>query len=158
MRAGLALLAVQEEASCKGWQHCWLRHGLRASRKPRIVGAAEWAATIRTDCEPEQLVTRHAGGFLQSLSPEDREAIQVLASTGSAAIFIQDTTWNSMCRKVFRTSRGHFGIGPRIMKTGDVCAVVPGSVYPLVLRKRGDGYRVVGPALLYGFMNGEAVS
>lgn len=116
----------------------------------------------RADCAAyllkfEEIKTRRdTGGFLQSLSSEDRETIQVLASSGSAAIFIQDTTWNSMCRKVFRTSRGHFGIGPRIMKTGDVCVVVPGSVYPLVLRKRGDGYRVVGPALLYGFMNGEA--
>ena len=79
-----------------------------------------------------------------------------MAARGSAHQFVQDMTWTSMCRKVFRTAKGHIGLGPRIMKEGDLCVVLLGAVYPMVLR-RCDGYfQLVGPALLYGFMNDEA--
>ncbi|ETS84747.1 hypothetical protein PFICI_02772 [Pestalotiopsis fici W106-1] len=139
---------------------CVLTGAMRLD-KGAATGEPMWQQ--RADCAAyllkfEEIKTRrNKGGFLQSLSPEDREAFQASASSGSAAIFIQEATWNSMCRNVFRTSKGSFGIGPRIMKTGDLCAIVPGSVYPLILRKWGDQHRLVGPALLYGFMNGEAL-
>jgi hypothetical protein len=80
----------------------------------------------------------------------------MMAARGSADQFVQDMTWTSMCRKVFRTAKGHIGLGPRIMKEGDLCVVVLGAVYPMVLRKCDGYFQLVGPALLYGFMNGEA--
>lgn len=61
-----------------------------------------------------------------------------------------------MCRKVFRTSDGHIGLGHRTMREGDVRVVLQGSIYPMVLRRCGDYFELVGPALLYGFMNEEA--
>ena len=94
--------------------------------------------------------------FFGSLSVEDKAIIQTMAASGSAHQFIQDMTWTSMCRKVFRTSKGHIGLGPRIMKEGDVCVVIAGTVYPLVLRRCSNYFQLVGPALMYGFMNGEA--
>jgi hypothetical protein len=98
----------------------------------------------------------HSDRFFASLSPEEKALVQTMAARGSADQFVQDMTWTSMCRKVFRTAKGHIGLGPRIMKEGDLCVVVLGAVYPMVLR-RCDGYfQLVGPALLYGFMNGEA--
>ncbi|KAK9421276.1 putative Heterokaryon incompatibility domain-containing protein [Seiridium unicorne] len=99
----------------------------------------------------------HTSGLLHSLQPEERVAFEELASTGSAAQFIQDMTWTSMCRKVFRTPKGHFGLGPRIMEKGDICVIVFGSVYPLILRKHNEHYQLVGPALLHGYMNQEAI-
>ncbi|KAI0129592.1 heterokaryon incompatibility protein [Xylariales sp. AK1849] len=95
-------------------------------------------------------------GFLDSLQPGEKSAVEKLASGGSADQFVQDVTWTSMCRRVFRTAKGHIGLGPRTMRKDDVCAVVLGSIYPLVLRKHGDRYQLVGPALLYGFMDHEA--
>jgi hypothetical protein len=98
----------------------------------------------------------HSDRFFTSLSPEEKALVQTMAARGSAHQFVQDMTWTSMCRKVFRTAKGHIGLGPRIMREGDVCVVLLGAVYPMVLR-RCDGYfQLVGPALLYGFMNGEA--
>jgi len=98
----------------------------------------------------------HSDRLFASLSPEEKALVQTMAARGSAHQFVQDMTWTSMCRKVFRTAKGHIGLGPRIMKEGDLCVVVLGAVYPMVLR-RCDGYfQLVGPALLYGFMNGEA--
>lgn len=94
--------------------------------------------------------------FFTSLSPEEKSLIQTMASTGSAHQFIQDMTWTSMCRKIFRTSKGHIGLGPRIIKEGDVCVVILGAVYPMILRACGEQFQLIGPALVYGFMNGEA--
>ena len=74
---------------------------------------------------------------------------------GSVHQFVQDMTRTSMCRKVFRTAKGHVGLGHRTMKRGDVCAVLPGAVFPLVLRQCNKHFQLVGPALIYGFMNGE---
>ena len=98
----------------------------------------------------------HLDGFFASLSPEDKALIQTMAARGSAHQFVQDMTWTSMCRKVFRTAKGHIGLGPRIMKGGDFCVVFRGAVYPMVLRRCDSYFQFVGPALLYGFMNGEA--
>jgi hypothetical protein len=98
----------------------------------------------------------HPGGFLASLSPEDKTFLQTMATRGSAHQFVQDMTWTSMCRKIFRTAKGSIGLGPRIMKDGDLCVVLLGAVYPMVLRRSEDFFELIGPALLYGFMNGEA--
>lgn len=98
----------------------------------------------------------HLGGYLASLSAEDRLSIQEMATRGSAHQFVQDMTWTSMCRKVFRTAKGHIGLGPRIMRQADLCVVLPGAVFPMILRKCDDYFQLVGPALVYGFMNCEA--
>ncbi|KAN0079145.1 Heterokaryon incompatibility protein (HET) domain containing protein [Elaphomyces granulatus] len=101
--------------------------------------------------------SNYTGGFMASLSSRDREWIESLAETGSAGQFIQDMTWTCMCRKVFQTAKGHIGLGPRTVKEGDVCVVLRGAVYPMILRGCDGYFELVGPALLYGFMNGEVV-
>jgi hypothetical protein len=98
----------------------------------------------------------HSNSFFASLSLEEKAVIRNMGARGSAHQFVQDMTWNSMCRRIFRTAKGHFGLGPRIMKEGDICAVIRGAVYPMVMRKCNDRFQLVGPALIYGYMNGEA--
>ncbi len=100
----------------------------------------------------------HSDGFLASLTPEDKKLVHSMAARGSEHQFVQDMTWTSMCRKVFRTSEGHIGLGPRIMRQGDICVVLLGAVYPMVLRASGEFFELIGPALVYGFMNGQAES
>lgn len=97
----------------------------------------------------------HLNGFLASLSSEENALVQKMAAQGSSHQFIQDMTWTSMCRRVFRTSKGYFGLGPRIMRKDDICVVLLGAAYPMVLRRSEDYFQLVGPALIYGFMNGE---
>ncbi|TVY82068.1 Heterokaryon incompatibility protein 6 OR allele [Lachnellula suecica] len=94
--------------------------------------------------------------FFASLSRDERTVVQAMAIKGTASQFVQDMTWRSMCRKVFRTVDGHFGLGPRTMKEGDICVTILGAVYPIVMRRREDCFELVGPSLLHGFMNGEA--
>ena len=102
------------------------------------------------------LPSNNTDRFMASLSTRDRSWLESLAEQGSTSQFIQDMTWTSMCRKVFRTSGGHIGLGHRTMREDDVCVVLQGSVYPMVLRRCGHYFELVGPSLLYGFMNGEA--
>jgi hypothetical protein len=43
------------------------------------------------------------------------------------------------------------------MRTGDICAILSGAVYPMVLRNKGDhNFQLIGPALMYALMNGES--
>lgn len=102
--------------------------------------------------------TAQAGPFFHSMTEEERAYVHVLASDGSATQIVQDMTWTSMCRRVFITTSGHLGLGPRIIAQGDVVAIVPGSKYPLVLRGMSDAkdtHELVGAALLCGFMDNQ---
>ncbi|KAJ6788679.1 hypothetical protein PWT90_07255 [Aphanocladium album] len=112
------------------------------------------AEAMRATCTSAQ-----SGSFLGSLSAEERKQVETLASPGCATQIVQDMTWTSMCRRVFITEDGQLGLGPRIVASDDVVAVIPGSKYPLVLRKTNATvtveYELVGPALLYGFMDNE---
>ncbi|CEJ91076.1 hypothetical protein VHEMI06814 [[Torrubiella] hemipterigena] len=100
--------------------------------------------------------TNETSSFYATFSDQDKQTVQNLASSGSAEQYVQDMTWTSMCRRVFRTSNGSIGLGPRIMSKDDIVIVTKGSKYPLVLREVNRQYRLVGGGLLYGFMDGEA--
>jgi len=106
--------------------------------------------------EFERILPSDDTGFLANLLNRDRSWLESLAGEDSATQFIQDMTWTSMCRRVFRTCDGHIGLGHRTMREDDVCVVLQGSGYPMVLRRCGHYFALVGPALLYGFMDGEA--
>ncbi|ATY63515.1 HET domain [Cordyceps militaris] len=102
------------------------------------------------------------GPFFGGLSAEEASQVRALAATGCATQIVQDMTWTSMCRRVFITRDGQLGLGPRIVAEGDVVAVLPGSRFPLVLRPTGTNpgteYQLVGPALLYGFMDHDGAN
>ncbi|OAA80057.1 HET domain protein [Akanthomyces lecanii RCEF 1005] len=123
----------------------------RDEQRADCAAHAVHAEALRTTAEP--------GPFFGSLSAEEASQMQALAALGCAAQVVQDMTWTSMCRRVFITRDGQLGLGPRIMAGGDVVAVLPGSRYPLLLREKTGGaeteHELVGPVLLYGFMNSE---
>jgi hypothetical protein len=60
----------------------------------------------------------YPGGFYASLQPEDQATLRSMASEGSPRQFVQDMTWTSMCRKVFRTAKGHFSSTWRDISNG----------------------------------------
>lgn len=56
---------------------------------------------------------------------------------------------SSQSRRFVLLSRGHYGIAPRTARSGDTCAVIPGTRFPFILRKvvsKEDHYLVVGRA------------
>jgi len=62
-----------------------------------------------------------------------------------------------MDRRFFVTGAGRVGIGPRCMQPGDIVVVLRRGWHPFVLRKKSDGYWLIGAAYVHGIMDGEAV-
>ncbi|KAF5023695.1 hypothetical protein F66182_4261 [Fusarium sp. NRRL 66182] len=60
--------------------------------------------------------------------------------------------------QVFLTKKGYVGKGPGILQKGDVVAVLYGCKLPLILRKVGIAFRLVGPCYVGGAMNGEIIA
>ncbi|KAF2814225.1 uncharacterized protein BDZ99DRAFT_437051 [Mytilinidion resinicola] len=93
-----------------------------------------------------------------SLPESAQVEIQRRATGATSLIFVQDITWVSMCRVIFRTTTGLIGMGPRVMKPGDVVCRVRGCPVLMVLREapheaESDAPRVlrcmhVGPSIV----------
>ncbi|CZR52699.1 uncharacterized protein PAC_02576 [Phialocephala subalpina] len=60
-------------------------------------------------------------------------------------------------RKLFSTQKGLLGLGPGILKAGDTCCILFGAPVPIVLRRVGHHYKLVGEAYVHGVMKGEAM-
>lgn len=62
-------------------------------------------------------------------------------------------------RRFFTSVGGYFGLGPRGMEQGDVCAILFGADVPFILRptEMGGTFRLVGQAYMHGVMYGEMV-
>ncbi|MCJ1461447.1 hypothetical protein MMC07_000044 [Pseudocyphellaria aurata] len=60
-------------------------------------------------------------------------------------------------RRIGWTSGHYMGVFPGSTRRGDVIAVLLGSKLPYVIRPHGNDYLLVGPAYVYGIMNGEVM-
>ncbi|RYN85651.1 hypothetical protein AA0119_g11368 [Alternaria tenuissima] len=60
-------------------------------------------------------------------------------------------------RRFFVTAAGYMGLGPRCMQPEDIVVVLRGGHIPYILRKKVDGYQLIGQAYVHGIMYGEAV-
>jgi hypothetical protein len=62
-------------------------------------------------------------------------------------------------RAVFNTEDRHIALGPRTTEPGDLVVIFYGYQYPAVLRRHeNEGcFFFIGPAYVYGIMDGEAV-
>ncbi|KAJ4352232.1 uncharacterized protein N0V89_007579 [Didymosphaeria variabile] len=62
----------------------------------------------------------------------------------------------TMWRRLFNTTGGYLGLGPRDVQKGDSICVLHGSPFPMVLRQLGESWEIVGEAYIHGLMDGEA--
>ena len=53
------------------------------------------------------------------------------------------------------TEKGFLGLAPEAVQKGDVVVIVYGCNFPVVLRRHGDMYRVIGESYVDGIMDGE---
>ncbi|KAF5868260.1 putative heterokaryon incompatibility protein [Botrytis fragariae] len=58
-------------------------------------------------------------------------------------------------RRLFGTQNGRVGLTVASAMIGDSIVVLPGCSVPLVLRRDGTGWRLIGECFVYGLMNGE---
>jgi hypothetical protein len=61
-------------------------------------------------------------------------------------------------RRLFKTTKGCIGIGPRCLKKGDAVTLFKGGMVPLVIRSRGDKWELIGDCYVHGIMHGEVYS
>lgn len=73
-----------------------------------------------------------------------------------AALGSVDTYW-CKDRRFFVTAAGYMGLGPRCMEPEDIVVVLRGGGCPFILRKKLDGYQLIGQAYVHDIMHGEAV-
>jgi hypothetical protein len=60
-------------------------------------------------------------------------------------------------RKLFSTTSGMKGVGPRDMLPGDRVCVLYGANMPFILRRQDNGYILIGECYVHDLMHGEAV-
>jgi hypothetical protein len=60
-------------------------------------------------------------------------------------------------RSFFVTATGMIGLGPPTLQRGDTVSILFGCNLPIVLRERDEYCEWIGPAYVYGAMDGEAV-
>jgi hypothetical protein len=58
-------------------------------------------------------------------------------------------------RRLVVTQGGYLGLAPAASMAGDIIAVLPGCHVPLVLRREGERFRVLGESYVHGIMAGE---
>jgi hypothetical protein len=58
-------------------------------------------------------------------------------------------------RRIMTTKSGFLGLAPEALQKGDEIAVIYGCNFPVVLRKYGEMYRVIGESYVDGIMDGE---
>jgi hypothetical protein len=84
------------------------------------------------------------------LCPESKEALHRTANGRS----VDDMYWvaSRFCtgRKVFCTKQGTLGLGPALLREGDLCCVLFGSRVPFILRRMRDNYQLVGESICMG--------
>jgi hypothetical protein len=59
-------------------------------------------------------------------------------------------------RRLFRTKLGYIGVACYDARAGDAIAVFQGGRLPLVVRRKGERWRLIGDCYLHGIMQGEA--
>jgi hypothetical protein len=89
---------------------------------------------------------RHEDNYAQKLSDAARQEYQDAVLWAMRVL-----AW----RRLVVTRGGYLGLAPAATKAGDVVAVVPGCDVPLVLRKEGERFRVLGEGYVHGIMSGE---
>jgi hypothetical protein len=92
-------------------------------------------------------------------SAERGDSQEGIASPGTNAFELHDGILDAMTwqRSVFTTSKGYLGLAPGTTTSQDYVCILCGSQMPLVLRKDGAHWELVGQAYVHGIMDGEAL-
>ena len=116
----------------------------------------------------EEETTRELVAYKHALFTEHRLPLTTMELTETStdlearvARFVQAMFAICDNRRFFCTACGRIGLGPQTLQSGDVVAVLYGSLAPFVLRPLGSAnnseYALIGQCYLHGIMDGEAV-
>ncbi|GLA76942.1 hypothetical protein AtubIFM55763_008820 [Aspergillus tubingensis] len=75
-----------------------------------------------------------------------------------ASLFDSAITRATSYRRMMISSKGYIGLVPAKAQEGDHICVLYGCSVPVILRKKGDHYVLIGESYVHGIMDGEALS
>jgi hypothetical protein len=138
-----------------------------------IAVASTLACTYNSPSHPEaypgESILREFGWFCMTATPDlFREKLLNHPKGGyfnhhlnnsDSVVFGAKMEYGAMHRRFFITRGGLFGLGPALMKEGDLCVVLLGADVPFVIRplETEGHYLLIGECYLYGVMDGEAI-
>jgi hypothetical protein len=123
--------------------------GSSYSAKQGLKDFAEFRLTMLA----HERVSRYRKGIL----PEGLVVAEEAAEEGNARAYFVEVKSMVAERRLFKTKSGLIGLGPRVLRSGDICCILFGGHVPFILRRVGSDYRLVGEAYIREVMQGEAV-
>lgn len=119
-------------------------NGTTATREQTASGYRAWMRSLKDHHRIPLLFTDHRRATEPEARPAAEYGARIPAGSGN--------------RRFFVTNDGYMGMGPKIMRPGDLVTVLYGCDVPVVLRHRAgtDTYAVVGVAYVDTIMDGEA--
>jgi hypothetical protein len=86
---------------------------------------------------------------------DEFKIIVVMKLSGLACKFQTPVYSFASLRSFFLTEDDYFGMAPETISSGDQIALFAGLKVPMIIRKSGDSYELLGPAYIHGIMHGE---
>jgi len=119
--------------------------------------AGGWLAERERATKSEDLIALIT--LLNQLCTADRPSVEEDSRYAPILEAIERYDLRSAHNRIFFVTRmGMPGIGPKVMRAGDIVAVLRGSGVPFVLRPlEGEQYQLAGAAYVWGVMYGEVV-
>jgi hypothetical protein len=113
---------------------------------------------------PHHIKTREEGGISMGIAVDGGNNPEMVIYVSPAAGMAQDVEKkmidvqfrliHSLKRnfntKIFETTDGHLGMGPKFMREGDIVCLIDGYCDLVLLRQRGWHYQYVGPCITLG--------
>ncbi|OLN96821.1 Heterokaryon incompatibility protein 6, OR allele 2 [Colletotrichum chlorophyti] len=146
--------------------------GMGASRKDRLLqltlgfmhdlelqlsaqGTQDRAAHLAASWESPTAKDRESPvSCYEQLRKSDPESLKIFRQA-----FVQECIRNAGTESsMFRTSGGYIGRGGHSVQQGDVVTVLFGADMPVLLRREGSYYKIIGPCYVRGVMFGEAMN
>ncbi|KAE9373140.1 HET-domain-containing protein [Stipitochalara longipes BDJ] len=117
-----------------------------------------WLCNSSVTHDPD-LRTAFLDAFIGAPDAPNRLAwpLEEYAKTSSTHGFLDFAATIVKIRSFVITKRGYVGTGPHRIERGDLVCVLLGCPVPLIIRKQGSNFIVVGEAYIYGMMHGEMI-
>jgi Heterokaryon incompatibility protein (HET) len=102
----------------------------------------------------DQLLDEFCGGLAESnIWPHNEYGYDIQSQNFNN--FLRYAMVATAGRSFFMTIDGYTGLAPRFAEKGDLICILLGCSVPMIIRKWGVNYVVVGDAYIYGMMKGE---
>ncbi|KXJ88692.1 heterokaryon incompatibility protein-domain-containing protein [Microdochium bolleyi] len=157
--------ALRKMAEGRAWQSEYVGGGTLVEALCHVSGCGPYAEHYEV-AETTNVTTQAMVSYMETAVLGSAEPIadggRARTRAGAGALFESHSYSMLIGRCYFWTEEGYMGLGPRAALAGDVVSVVLGSKKPLLLRPAGapgqpGKWQVVGPVLVPGLMEGEAI-